>query len=169
MTIQYTKLIAQLLPTFLRQPLMLSLLNVVARPMQELHDRHQQERESRLYSLAHTGQTCHIKDALNRYFGIGNHAATPDYNSGFEIEDINALGDWLMVYDETDAFRDQHAVLEDENYTMLYDETAILAQTNTFIVYVPKSVDYEQYQYVIQQLVDQYRLSSRTAVIRIKN
>lgn len=169
MTIQYTKLIAQLLPTFLRQPLMLSLLNVVARPMQELHDRHQQERESRLYSLAHTGQTCHIKDALNRYFGIGNHAATPDYNSGFEIEDINALGEWVMVYDETEAFIEQHTIIEDKNTIMLYDETAILAQTNTFIVYVPKSVDYEQYQYVIQQLVDQYRLASRTAVIRIKN
>lgn len=169
MTIHYTKLIAQLLPTFLRRPLLLALLNVAARPLQQLHDRHQQARENRLYSLAHTGQTCHIKDALNRYFGIGNYAATPDYNSGFEIEDINALGDWIMVYDETEAFSDRHTILEDENYTMLYDETAILAQTDTFIVYVPKSVDYEQYQYVIQQLVDQYRLAGRTAVIRIKN
>ena len=74
-----------------------------------------------------------------------------------------------MVYDETEAFIEQHTIIEDKNTIMLYDETAILAQTNTFIVYVPKSVDYEQYQYVIQQLVDQYRLASRTAVIRIKN
>ena len=74
-----------------------------------------------------------------------------------------------MVYDETEAFIKQHTIIEDKNTIMLYDETAILAKTNTFIVYVPKSVDYEQYQYVIQQLVDQYRLASRTAVIRIKN
>ncbi|MGN0235836.1 MAG: hypothetical protein ACI4BD_05960 [Paludibacteraceae bacterium] len=169
MNILYTKLAAQLLPTFLRQPVILSLLNVMIRPIQQLHDTHRQARDTRLYELQHTGQVCHIKDALNHNFGIGNYASSPDYQSGFDIEDINALGEWLMVYDEADAFGDQHTIVEDTTMQMLYDEAAILAQTDTFIVLVPKSVDYDRYQYVIQQIVNQYRLASRTAVIRIKN
>lgn len=169
MTIQYSKLVALLLPTFLRKPVILSLLNVMVHPVQQLHDTHQQARDSRLFSLYHTGQTCHIKDALNHYFGVGNYAVVPDYAAGFEIEDINALGEWLMVYDETDAFAEQHTIVEDQEYQMLYDESSIIVLTDTFIVYVPKSVDYVRYQYDIQQIVNQYRLASRTAVIRIKN
>lgn len=165
MEINYRKLTAMLLPTFLRRPLLLALLNVVARPLQQLHDRHQQARENRLYDLAHTGQVCHIKDALNHQFGVGNYAATPDYAAGFLIEDISAIGDWLLTYDEAPAFDMDHLVLYDTDPTIAYDEEVILVQTKTFIVYVPADVDYLRYQYEIQNIIDRFRPAGRRAVI----
>ena len=168
MKIDYNKLAVLLLPTFLRQPILMSLARILMVPLQRLHDEHHAARDERMYQLRHTSQICHIKDALNREFAVGNHALTPDYTAGFEIEDINAIGDWVMTYDEVPAFADVYTMAEDDDYLLVYDEAIITQATQSFIVYVPKALDFNASLPKVRAIVDLYRLASRRALYMIK-
>ena len=163
MQIDYRKLVILLLPTFLRQPVLMAWLRAMAFPLQSLHDRHQAARTQRLYELHHTSQICYIKDALNNEFGI------TDYANGFEIEDINAPGNWVWIYDENeDRFDDEQHMLFDDP-TFIHDLSAILPPTSAFFVLVPQSVTSDETNRArIRSIVNKYRLASRTFEIKTR-
>lgn len=163
MQIDYRKLVILLLPTFLRQPVLMAWLRAMAFPLQSLHDRHQAARTQRLYELRHTSQICYIKDALNNEFGI------TDYANGFEIEDINAPGNWVWIYDENvDRFDDEQHMLFDDP-TFIHDLSAILPPTSAFFVLVPQSVTLDETNRArIRSIVNKYRLASRTFEIKTR-
>lgn len=163
MQIDYRKLVILLLPTFLRQPVLMAWLRAMAFPLQSLHDRHQAARTQRLYELRHTSQVCYIKDALNNEFGI------TDYANGFEIEDINAPGEWVWIYDENvDRFDDeQHMFFDDP--TFIHNISAILPPTSAFFVLVPQSITIDETNEArIRSIVNKYRLASRTFEIKTR-
>lgn len=163
MQIDYRKLVILLLPTFLRQSVLMAWLRAMAHPLQEIHDRHQAARTQRLYELRHTSQVCYIKDALNNEFGI------TDYANGFEIEDINAPGEWVWIYDENvDRFDDeQHMLFEDP--TFIHNISAILPPTSAFFVLVPQSITIDETNEArIRSIVNKYRLASRTFEIKTR-
>lgn len=157
MQIDYRKLAVLLLPTFLRRPVMMAILRVFMYPLQSLHDQHQAARTQRMYELRHTSQICYIKDALNNEFGI------TDYASGFEIQDINAPGNWVWAYDEgVDRFDDEQHMLFD-NPTWIHDYAAILPPTSAFTVLVPAQITIDETNDArIRSIVNKYRLASRT-------
>lgn len=163
MLIDYRKLVILLLPTFLRQPVLMAWLRALAYPLQQLHDRHQAARTQRLYELRHTSQVCFIKDALNNEFGI------TDYANGFEIEDINAPGEWVWIYDENvDRFDDEQHMLFDDP-TFIHDKSAILPPTSAFFVLVPQSITIDETNEArIRSIVNKYRLASRTFEIKTR-
>ncbi len=163
MQIDYRKLVILLLPTFLRQSVLMAWLRAMAHPLQEIHDRHQAARTQRLYELRHTSQVCYIKDALNNEFGI------TDYANGFEIEDINAPGEWVWIYDENvDRFDDeQHMLFEDP--TFIHNISAILPPTSSFFVLVPQTIVIDETNEArIRSIVNKYRLASRTFEIKTR-
>ena len=163
MRIDYRKLVILLLPTFLRRPVLMSWLRAMVYPLQSLHDRHQTARTQRMYELCHTSQICFIKDALNKEFGI------TDYATGFEIEDINAPGNWVWIYDENvDRFDDeQHMLFEDP--TFIHNISAILPPTSAFFVLVPQSITIDETNEArIRSIVNKYRLASRTFEIKTR-
>lgn len=163
MRIDYRKLVILLLPTFLRRPVLMAWLRAMVYPLQQLHDRHQSARTQRLYELRHTSQICFIKDALNKEFGI------TDYAAGFEIEDINATGNWIWVYDENvERFDDEQHMLFDEP-TWIHDTSSILPPTSAFTVLVPKHIEIDETNDArIRSIVNIYRLASRTFEIKKK-
>ena len=163
MRIDYRKLVILLLPTFLRRPVLMAWLRAMVYPLQQLHDRHQSARTQRLYELRHTSQICFIKDALNNEFGI------TDYANGFEIEDINAPGDWVWIYDENvDRFDDEQHMLFDDP-TFIHDKSAILPPTSAFFVLVPQSITIDETNEArIRSIVNKYRLASRTFEIKTR-
>ena len=163
MQIDYRKLVILLLPTFLRQPVLMAWLRAMAYPLQQLHDRHQAARTQRLYELRHTSQVCYIKDALNNEFGI------TDYANGFEIEDINAPGEWVWIYDENvDRFDDEQHMLFDDP-TFIHNISAILPPTSAFFVLVPQSITIDETNEArIRSIVNKYRLASRTFEIKTR-
>lgn len=163
MRINYRKLVILLLPTFLRRPVLMAWLRAMVYPLQQLHDRHQAARTQRLYELHHTSQICFIKDALNNEFGI------TDYATGFEIEDINAPGKWIWVYDENvERFDDEQHMLFDEP-TWIHDTASILPPTSAFTVLVPKHIEIDETNDArIRSVVNKYRLASRTFEIKKK-
>ncbi len=157
MRIDYRKLVILLLPTFLRRPVLMAWLRAMVYPLQLLHDRHQAARTQRLYELHHTSQICFIKDALNNEFGI------TDYATGFEIEDINAPGNWIWVYDENvERFDDEQHMLFDDP-TWIHDTSSILPPTSAFTVLVPAHITIDETNDArIRSIVNKYRLASRT-------
>lgn len=163
MLIDYRKLAVLLLPTFLRRPVMMAMLRVLMYPLQSLHDQHQAARTQRLYELHHTSQICYIKDALNNAFDI------TDYADGFEIENIDAVGQWVWLYDEKDGegnvidkYRDGNHKLFD-NPTFVHDISSILQTTSSFWVKVPPGIELnEGNKALIRSIVNKYRLASRT-------
>lgn len=163
MRIDYRKLVILLLPTFLRRPVLMAWLRAMVYPLQQLHDRHQAARMQRLYELHHTSQICFIKDALNNEFGI------TDYAAGFEIEDINAPGNWVWIYDENvERFDDEQHMLFEEP-TWIHDTSSILPPTSAFTVLVPKHIEIDETNDArIRSVVNKYRLASRTFEIKKK-
>ena len=163
MRIDYRKLVILLLPTFLRRPVLMAWLRAMVYPLQQLHDRHQSARTQRLYELHHTSQICFIKDALNNEFGI------TDYAAGFEIEDINAPGKGIWVYDENvERFDDEQHMLFDDP-TWIHDTSSILPPTSAFTVLVPKHIEIDETNDArIRSVVNKYRLASRTFEIKKK-
>lgn len=162
MKIDYRKLSVLLLPTFLRKPVIMSLLRVLMRPIQQLHDRHQTFRTQRMYELWHTGQICHIKEALNTEFGL------TDYSTGFEIDDINAQGEWVWIYDEVNAFDDEQHMMFGTT-TFVHDISAIMPPTSSFFVLVPQSIVIDETNKArICSIVNKYRLASRTFEIKTR-
>ena len=57
-----------LLPTFLRRPLMTSLLYAVLTPLNYLHMRFMLFRQNAAYRLGHNGQVCYLRALLNDKF-----------------------------------------------------------------------------------------------------
>ena len=154
--IDYTKLAVLLLPTFLRGSRLISLMQVLMQPLQRLHDSLQTNHAARLYQLQHTAQICHIKQALNDAFGI------TDYQCGFEIQDIDARGEWLMTYDETTAFEDNHLIAHDTAQDVLSDESTIAVITQSFTVLVPTEIWTNPDKMTqVRYLTNRYRLASR--------
>ena len=90
----FLRLAVLLIPTMLRRPAMVAMMRSLMKPVMLLQNRLGEQRRENLYNLMHTGQVCHIKTVLNDYY-VGY-----DYYTGFEIEDANAEGEWLMIYDE---------------------------------------------------------------------
>lgn len=163
MQIDYRKLVILLLPTFMRQPVLMAWFRAMAHPLQQLHDHHHAARKQRLYELHHTSQVCFIKEALNNKFGI------TDYANGFEIEDINAPGNWVWIFDENvDLFDDEQHMLFDDP-TFIHDMSAILPPTSSFFVLVPQTIVIDETnEALIRSIVNKYRLASRTFEIKTR-
>lgn len=167
--IDWRKLAVMLLPMQLRQPVMMSVMRTLMQPIVTLSDSRSQQRDKNLFNLQHSGQVCSLRHALNTQFGF-------DRTNGFEIEDIRADGDYLMIYDENSNQTDMIPISADEQaikagyddcrFLFVWDETTIWA-TQDFIVWCPQAVyDDPNRLLVAQSVVEQYRLPSRRADYR---
>lgn len=165
--IDYKKLAVMLLPTFLRKPLMVALSRVLAVPLDNLNRLFCTKRKDHLYDLDHNGQVCRLKHALDNLYGF-------NYSDGFEIEDIDALGDFIFVWDETEWLQDTGRVwmlADAPEYTVVYDEASINIETHTFVVFCPTQIAFNGNRPADPRVIDtveQYRLVSRTAIYRVK-
>ena len=175
MKIDYKKLGVLLLPTFLRGKALVSLVRVLMMPLQRLHDEHHAAREARMFGLAHTGQVCRMKDALNKAFSLGQYASGGDYGQGFEVEDVAVKGDWQVVYAEENAFVNRHVLAmsdADDAVEMVCTEEEILQLTKNFVVHVPMAEEeWLANADKVKDIVEHYRLVSRKPVyeLRTKN
>ncbi|WP_025143046.1 hypothetical protein [Pedobacter jeongneungensis] len=70
-TIDINKLVILLIPTFLRKPVFIAWLQALATPITTLHQQWYNKRLDNLYKLAHNGQVCYLRAALNDAFDPG--------------------------------------------------------------------------------------------------
>lgn len=90
--IDFKRLVLMLLPTFLRKPLLYSLIKSAVAPMVTLYDQFLRSRSDSLYRLRITPQVCYLRRMLNDNFD-------PDLR-GIRITDGNP-SNWIFAYPES--------------------------------------------------------------------
>lgn len=97
--VNFKRLALLLLPTFLRRPLMASVLYASVTPLGHIHTKFMQFRRDTNYRLTHNGQVCYLRAILNDTFDLEQRRIT--------ITDTSQNVGALLVYqrDEDRAIR----------------------------------------------------------------
>jgi hypothetical protein len=98
--INYRKLVALLLPTFLRAPLTLAFLRSAAHPAALLKSRLDTYRADTDYRLQHNGQVCRLRKALNdRFDPVARRIRISDADTNRQIAVIHVreVARWKIV------------------------------------------------------------------------
>lgn len=90
--INFNNLTIQLLPTFMRQPVVMAFVRAAMQPVFTLVDRFNISRNNNIYNLQHNGQRCYLRSMLNDAFDPDQRRIT--------IDDTIAY-DWLYIYPES--------------------------------------------------------------------
>lgn len=138
------KLTTLLTPTFLRKEKFLAWLRVLHFPLIEIVDKFNFNRNENLYNLAHNGQVCHLRGALNDRFDPSQRRIRITDGNRYKREYIYTRGEQkpkylgkIYLYDRAD-----------------YGDTGV-----DFIVLIPKGLSYNAYE--MKALVDFYKLASK--------
>lgn len=155
--IDYKKLVALLLPTMLRKPLILVLLQCATRGIGRKHSEFLSTRDDNLYRIGHTGQVCYLRTVLNDAF--------PERSCDFAIEDSSATSEWVYAMDEEVHPNNQLQITAAEPFVYLWSEDYVLLETTPFLVKCPPEVftDSDGMDRV-RHLVNNYKLLSKRAM-----
>lgn len=141
--VDYNKLVVMLLPLSLRRPRVISLARVLVSPLIDMHYLFTQRRNDNLYQLAHNGQVCFLRKALNDKFdrterriwiGEGNQ-----FNRKYVYQEI----------ENKPVFLGKEYIHNDSDYS---------DQSTDFIVNVP----FDNFNlFEMQYLIDFYKLAAK--------
>lgn len=165
-SVDFYRLVLQLLPTFLRQPLIFGLLRATVIGLLAVYKAFIAHRNGNIYRLTHNGQVCYLRTVLND--------AYKSRYGRFDILTIERNGDWLYAITETgtqirlasseDQLNDAGKYVDDNaKVPVLANELMLNAEQNNFIVSVPADL-YQTSLADIAALVDKYKLISKRAI-----
>lgn len=146
----------QLLPNSLCKLRLLAFVWALLRPLKTLHYTWRQYRESNIYKLAHNGQVCYLRKALNDQFD-------PELRRIY-IGDGSRY-DSVYVFMESELQNEPHVYTEREEETVWIFTEGETADTGAdFIVYVPTSLMAVQ-NFEIRAVIDFYKLGGMRYII----
>ena len=87
--INFSRLLINMLPTFLRQPVIYGILYAAGKVLGLTYKDFTTARKEHNYKLTHNGQVCYLRAALNDAFG-----------GGFDILEVERRGEWLYAITE---------------------------------------------------------------------
>jgi hypothetical protein len=146
--INYGKLLLLLLPTFLRQNVIVALLSALTSPIRTLYNSFIQYKDNTLQELEVTPQVFSLRAALNRAYNL---------QEGFIIEDYVKQGEWLMLFDEIEYRSELLVIVEDDTYLRIDDESTLQQVQGGFIVTVPNSLSASDY-HRIRTIINKHKL-----------
>lgn len=153
--IDFKRLMALLLPTFLRKPVLFGLLRAAVNPIESLYAQFVASRKEHLFRLTHNGQVCYLRAGLNETFG-----------GGFDIGEVASDGKWLYAITEDGSHIplaiDEGNDSDTEDVPIVYGEESLNAAQNDFIVYVPSSIS-ESGLAAVEAFVNKYKLITKRA------
>lgn len=159
--INFPRLLINLLPTFLRQPVIYGILHAAGTVLEsKTYKSFTAARKEHNYKLNHNGQVCYLRAVLNDAFG-----------GGFDILEVVRRGEWLYAITEsgTDILLtvgeggNATEVAGGEKVPLVYNEALLNAAQNSFIVSVPYNI-YQTQLNAVAALVDKYKLISKRAI-----
>ena len=142
------KLAVQILPTFLRGSVMQAYVRALVKPIDDIHYQFIQKRKENLYILAHNGQKCYLRAALNDKFDTTARRITIDDGQLYDAE-----------YIYTDAEINEQPALADYLPLVLYQNADLADTAVDFYVRVPADLIYNKYE--MEYLIDFYKLASK--------
>lgn len=153
--IDWAKLRQFLLPSFLRKLVQLAWQKAVLKPLEWLHDKKQDWRESMRYKMNHNGQVIYLEKMLNEHFNIvgydkDDHQATKQIFIGLgeQLPDnfIFTLPELQPVTIYTAA--------ENQPPYYLYTFAEYAVFYADFVIWIPVALPYEEAE--VKALVDYY-------------
>lgn len=138
------KLSELLLPTFLRKEKMLAWLRALHFPLIKIVDDFNFNRNQNLYNLAHNGQVCYLRKALNDRFDVSARRIKITDGNKYNRQYIYTLGEQKPKYLGMIYLR-QNAD---------YSDTGV-----DFIVLIPNGLKYNKFE--VKALIDFYKLASK--------
>ncbi len=162
--INFPRLLINMLPTFLRQPVIYGILHAAGSVLSgKTYKDFTDARKEHNYKLNHNGQVCYLRAVLNDAFD-------PDAR-GFDILEVAARGEWLYAITEsgTDILLavgeggNASEVVGGQAVPLVYNEALLNAPQNSFIVSVPYNI-YNTRLPAVAALVDKYKLISKRAI-----
>ena len=172
--VNFDKWILSVLPSFLRRSLIFAILRAMCAPVTAnktgIYPRFLSARDEHLYRLAHNGQVCYLRAALNDAFGYKDKPS-----GGFTIEDYTEnVGEWQ--YAKHDGMNEQLYPVDeslnpnlpagetaDPAMPILYGEEILNQEQYHFIVGVPSAI-YETNLDKVKAIVEKYRLLSKVPI-----
>lgn len=149
-SVDFDKLGKLLLPINLRQQRLMAYLSAILSPLVALHYTWTQFRNTNLYKLAHTGQVCYLRGALNDAFDPSERRIYIDGSGG------DATATYIYTPGE-----EQPKFLG----TLFLRNSLEFADTGAdFLVYVPASIVASQ-NYELRALIDYYKVASKRYLI----
>jgi hypothetical protein len=158
--INYRRLAALLLPTFLRKEALLAFLRAMGSPVVTLYNLFLTHRTNNLYRLRMNGQVCYLRRLLNDAF--------PEAGGAIRIEDGAAVGRWQYAWDaEYDPYLKYLLIgpLTPEGGTVFWDKSTILEGVSGFTVVVPRAVRTVNNDAKLRSLLNAYKLLSKSYTI----
>ena|ERR1035437_386363 len=153
--INFSKLAAMLLPTFMRSASVVELFRILVLPFSFVQGLFFAYRAKNLYNLNHNGQVCHLRAVLNDAFPIRIQS--------FQIEDtLGDSGVWLFARDE-DLIYQQLVIPDQPECILLYDEET-MTKFADFVVKIPSELESFDNMNMIRALVNTYKLISKKAI-----
>lgn len=144
------KLTVLLTPTFLRRERILAWLRILHFPLIKILDKFNFNRNENLYKMAHNGQVCYLRKALNDRFDISQRRIKITDSNRYKREYIYTEGEQKPRYLGTMYLRDDAE----------YSDTGV-----DFIVLIPKALNYNTYE--MKALIDFYKLASKRYKIQV--
>ena len=138
------KLVILLTPTFLRQKRFLAWIKALHSPLTKVIDDFNENRKQNLYNLAHNGQVCHLRAALNDRFDVSQRRIKITEGNRYKRPYIYTDAEKKPKYLSVIYLRDDAD----------YGDTGV-----DFIVQVPTDLVYNDYE--IRALIDFYKLASK--------
>ncbi len=157
--IDFDRLVALLLPTFLRRKVLYALLHSAVAAVKTLYDSFTASRSEHNCRLTHNGQVCRLRACLNDSFksALGT----------IGIDSVEYEAQWLYAVNETGemipiAVSEEHDANDGTAITLLIDESILSRAQNDFIVSVPRDL-YDSSLEEIKALVNKYKLVTKSA------
>ena len=148
--IDFKRLIALLLPTMLRRPVIFGLLRAGVSAVERVYGEFTKARTGHVFRLTHNGQVCYLRGVLNYYFG-----------GGFSIRSMRQEGEWLYAVTEAGEQIPVAVSEAGEGVPVLYSEQALNMAQNDFVVFVPSGAWGRLAE--IEAMVDRYKLPTKRA------
>lgn len=147
--VDFKKLVVLLLPISLRQPLLITLFQVFIEPLENIHYEFTEKRTDTLYKIAHNGQVCYMRKALNDKFDRVDRRVKIKEGNQYQREYIYTDPEKKPKYLGVIYIR------EDADYA----DTGV-----DFIVQIPEKM-YKKYE--VEAIIDYYKLASKRYKIEL--
>lgn len=155
--IEPAKLLRQVLPTFIRKPMVLAMIDAAIYPLFATCRHFASLRADAAYRLSHSGQVCYIESALND--------ALDAQHRRFKIQDVERK-EYVLFYKAVDRKPVSFYRYTGVERATIFNKAAEIGKTSVdFKVLVPTEIYEEAKKQQIENTVNYYKLASKRYIL----
>jgi len=151
--VNFKKLALLLVPTFMRKPVIAALAYATVTPINSLHMRFTDFRNTNNYRLTHNGQVCYLRAVLNDYFVPGKRRIT--------ITEVADIAHNSVVYGRGGDYSQRIPLREKESGMIVNRRGLSGKNANDFWVNIPYDLHKDIQLSRLKAIINTYKLVSK--------